>query len=154
MAKGFHWWYGVDYDITFSHMVKPSTMHTILSITTLCMDFMLIESVGCFSSRSLTQDYIYNTTTYFYWSTTSSSCVLALVSYLWLIVCYHSIWFQRFNIFLLWYGLTHCRADDDIFFLFSGYHVLILLVYVVEVVIVDHTPPLLSPFISTLGYEF
>ncbi|GJT79533.1 ribonuclease H-like domain-containing protein [Tanacetum coccineum] len=132
VANGRSRQFGVDCNDTFSHVVKPATIRTVLSLA-LSWNWHIhqLDVKNAFLNSDLSETiYIYVTATWFHRCLVSSSCYAYKVGF----------------------SLSHC--DSSLFIYQYGSEVAYLLIYVDDIVLTTSSTDLLKRIISFLHKEF
>ena len=154
VLRGFTQRPGVDYDETFSPVVKPATIRTVLTlalsrnwpvhqldVTDAFLHGTLTETVYCIQPR---------------WVCRPCSPRLGLQAQQvplrpqtgpW-------AWYSRFTTFLCSQGFVEAKSDTSLFILHRGPDTAYLLLYVDDIVLTASSPELLHRIISCLQQEF
>lgn len=150
VAKGFHQQQGLDYDETFSPVVKPTTIRTVLR---LAVSYgWPLRQLDVKNAFLLLQETVFMSQPPGFIDPQRPHHVCQLQKAIYGLKQAPRAWFQRFSSFLTRYGFVQSRADHFLF-LFPS-QMMVLLLYVDDIVLTGNIPSLLSSFISTLGAEF
>jgi hypothetical protein len=154
VVRGFTQQASVDYEETFSPVVKPATIRVVLSLATSSswpihqMDIKnallhgeLAETVNC-QQRSGFVD------------PTNPHLVCRLNKSLYGLKQAPRTWFLRFTTFLKTLGFVASRIDSSFFILHHGSDTAYLLLYVDDILLIGNTTTLLNRIISSLNGEF
>ncbi|XP_071685349.1 uncharacterized protein [Lolium perenne] len=154
VVRGFAQRPGIDFGETFSPVVKPATIRTVLSLAcsrnwpvhqldvkNAFLHGVLEEQVYCYQPTgfvdSLHRDHV---------------CKLAKSLYG--LKQAPRAWFKRFAAFAITIGFVASRSDASLFILKQGSDVTYLLLYVDDIVLSASTSPLLHAIIAKLKSEF
>lgn len=156
MAKRFHQQPGIDYDETFSPVVKPTTVRTVLSL----------DVSNGWSVRQLV---VKNTFLHSHLKEEVCICLSPLVSLIHngaiMFVCHlikalyglkqtPQVWFHRFSSYLIHYGFLQSKVDSSLFIFHQGPYRIWLLLYVNDIVLTNSNPSILLHFITALSKKF
>lgn len=154
VAKSFHQQSGIDYDETFSPIVKPATIWIVLSVVVsngwsirqlrvknaLLHDFLHEEVY-------MSQPLGFVEPLHFYHVCKLHKALYGLKQ------APHA-WFHHFSSFLLHFVFTKNNADSSLFIFRCPTHTIILLLYVDDIVVTGNSSSHLDSFIQALGGEF
>uniref|UniRef100_A0A2N9IFB3 AP2/ERF domain-containing protein n=1 Tax=Fagus sylvatica TaxID=28930 RepID=A0A2N9IFB3_FAGSY len=154
VAKGFHQQAGIDYDETFSPVVKPTTVRIIL---TLAAQFQWplrqLDISNAFLHGFLKED-VHMTQPQGFLDPTKPGYVCKLHKSLYGLKQAPRAWFDRFTTHLLSLGFTASTADPSLFVFHSKGAMLYLLLYVDDIILTGTSPTLITDLISTLQSTF
>ena len=154
VAKGFHQQYGVDFEETFSPVIKPPTVRIILSLA-IQFDWPLrqLDVRNAFLHGHLREE-VYMVQPFGYVDPSCPNYVCRLWKSLYGLKQAPKAWFKRFSTQLLHMGFQASLADSSLFILHNGKLVVYLLVYVDDIVITGNNPKFLDSLVAQLSQAF
>ncbi|CAL2247735.1 unnamed protein product [Prunus armeniaca] len=153
VAKGFHQQSGIDYFDTFSHVVKPTTVRTVLCLAiSFGWPLRQLDVNNAFLHGSLSEN-VYMRQPPGFADPHRPNHVCKLHKAIYGLKQAPRAWFQRFS-FLLRVGFTQSQADNSMFVCHDQFSVMILLLYVDDIILTGSDSPHLLIFLRTLGTEF
>ncbi|KAJ9557448.1 hypothetical protein OSB04_012062, partial [Centaurea solstitialis] len=145
VAQGFSQQPGLDYDETFSLVVKPATIRTVLSIS--------LDVKNAFLNGDLTEEvYMKQPPGYAHPSYPNHVCRLRKALYG--LKQAPRAWFQRFAVFITSLGFSSSKSDSSLFVYHHGRDTIYLLLYVDDIILTASSPDLVTRVISRLSSEF
>ena len=149
VLRGFAQQPGVDYDETFSPVVKPATVRTVLSLALSLLACAPANVKNAFLHGTLSETVYCSQPARF----VDSSCpdmVCRLNKSLYGLKLALRVWYSRFATFLLTLGFTEAKSDTSLFVYHRGDEIAYLLLYVDDIVLTASSQPFLQCIISSL----
>jgi hypothetical protein len=154
VLRGFSQEQGVDFDETFSPVVKPATVRVVLSIAlSLKWETRQLDVKNAFLHGKLTEVIYCRQPTGFIESTCLEH-VCRLNRSLYSLKQAPRAWYQRFATFITSIGFTCSRTDMSLFILQCAEGTAFLLLYVNEIVLTASSTQLLDRITTSLRSEF
>jgi hypothetical protein len=150
VLRGFTQRPGVDYDETFSLVVKPATVRTVLSIT-VSRDWPIqqLDVKNAFLHGTLTETVYCSQPTGFA-DPAHPDLVCRLKKSLYGLKQALRAWYSRFASFLLSLGFAEAKSDTSLFVFRRGSDTVYLLLYVDDIILTASSTELLCRTISAL----
>jgi hypothetical protein len=154
VAKGFHQKAGVDFDETFSPVVKPPTVRIILSLAAQNHWPLRQLDVSNVFLHGLLKETVYMAQPLGFIDSAHPSQVCKLHKSLYGLKQALRAWFERFTSHLLTLGFTASLADASLFVLHHGSTTVYLLLYVDDIIITSNNSTAISDIVSQLSVVF
>jgi hypothetical protein len=154
VLRGFTQRPGVYFDETFSSVVKPATIWTVLTLA-LARDWPVhqLDVTNAFLHGTLTET-VYCTHPVGFVDPTQPDLVYKLNKSLYGLKQAPRAWYSHFATFLCSQGFVEAKSDTSLFILRHGSDTTYLLLYVDDIVLTASSPELLRRIISCLQREF
>jgi hypothetical protein len=154
VANGFHQQYGVDFDETFSPVVKASTVRLILSLA-VSLNWSLRQSdvKNAFLHGTFKEE-VYMTQPQGYIDPQHPSHVCKLLKSIYGLKQAPRAWFESFTSQLLHLGFTASTADSSLFIYKHNSIIAYLLLYVDDIVLTSNTLAYLDQLVTQLSTVF
>jgi hypothetical protein len=154
VVRGFHQRPGIDFTETFSPVVKPATIRTVLALVAShhWPAHQLDVSNAFLHGNIEEQVYCQQPTGFADPERPDDVCLLSRSLYG--LRQAPRVWFNRFVTFVLSLGFVHSRADPSLFVLKQGGSAAYLLLYVDDIIISASTTALLQQIVARLKTEF
>ncbi|CAL2265123.1 unnamed protein product [Prunus armeniaca] len=154
VAKCFHQQPGIDYAETFSPVVKPATIRTVLTIAiSRGWSLRQLDVKNAFLHGILHED-VYMAQPPGFVDPTRPNYVCKLHKALYGLKQAPRAWFHRISSFLLSFGFQHSQSDSSLFIFRHASYVIFLLLYVDDIVVTGNYSRFLHHFITALGLAF
>ena len=154
VCRGYSQQHGIDFDETFSPVVKPSTIRTVLSIAiSSSWPIHQLDVKNAFLNGSL-QETVYCQQPLGFIDSSKPNHVCLLQKSLYGLKQAPRAWFQRFSTFIQTIGFTPSLSDSSLFVYHQNSNVAYLLLYVDDIVLTASSQSFLAHIISSLSVEF
>ncbi|KAJ9565370.1 hypothetical protein OSB04_001336 [Centaurea solstitialis] len=154
VAQGFSQQPGLDFDDTFSPVVKPATIRTVLSIS-ISRNWPIhqLDVKNAFLHGDLTKT-VYMRQPPGYVNSSFPDHVCRLRKALYGLKQAPRAWYHRFAVYLSSLGFLSNNTDTSLFTYHRGSDTIYLLLYVDDIILTASSPTLISMVISKLSSEF
>jgi hypothetical protein len=154
VVKGFKQRYGIDYEDTFSPVVKPATIHLVLSIA-VSKNWCLyqLDVQNAFLHGVLKED-VYMKQPPGYVSLDHPSYVCKLDKALYGLKQAPRAWYSRLSAKLVCLGFKPSQADTSLFIFNKGTVQLFLLIYVDDIIVASSSSDVVDALLSDLKSDF
>jgi hypothetical protein len=154
VLRGFTQRPGVDYDETFSPVVKPATVRTVITLA-YSRDWPIhqLDVKNAFLHGTLTETVFYSQPIGFV-DAAHPGHVCKLNKSLYGLKQAPRAWYSRFATYLVSLGFTEAKSDTSVFIYHRGTEMAYLLLYVDDIVLTASSQPLLQQIINALKKEF
>ena len=150
VARGYLQEYGLDYEETFSPMVKPTIVRLLLALAiTYGWDFKQLDVSNAFL-HGLLKEAVYMAQPQGYVDPSCPNHVFLLHKALYGLKQALRAWFERFITQLLHLGFVASGADGNLFLNNHGSH-LVFLLYVDDIIVTSNHPAFISTLLHSLS---
>ncbi|GJU75703.1 ribonuclease H-like domain-containing protein [Tanacetum coccineum] len=154
VANGRSQQQGIDCDETFSPVVKPATIRTVLSLAVSRQwPIHQLDVKNAFLHGHLTET-VYMHQPPGFTDSAHSDYVCLLQKSLYGLKQAPRAWFQRFSSYVIRAGFYHSKTDSSLFIFHKGQDTAYLLLYVDDIILTASSTSLLQRIISLLHAEF
>jgi hypothetical protein len=154
VLRGFTQRPGVDYDETFSPMVKPAMVHTVLSLAiSRSWPVHRFDVKNVFLHNTLSETVYCSQPTRFV-DPTQPDHVCLLNKSLYGLKQVPQTWYNRFAMYITSLGFVEAKFDTSLFVFWCSTDMIYLLLYVDDIVLTASSASLLQQTISALKREF
>jgi hypothetical protein len=154
VCRGYSQQYGIDYDETFSHVVKSSTSRTVLSIVvSSSWPIHQLDVKNAFLHGSLDET-VYHQQPLGYEDKNHPDHVYLFQKSLYGLKQAPRAWFQHFSSFIQTIGFTPSLSDTSLFIYHHNNDIFYLLLYVDDIFLIASSQTFLDHIITLLRSEF
>jgi hypothetical protein len=154
VAKGYHQQQGLDYEETFSPVVKPATVRLVLSIAAQQSWPLRQLDVSNAFLHGFLKETVYMEQPPGFIDSTLPHHVCKLKKALYGLKQAPRAWFERFTTHLLTLGFHSSLVDPSLFLYRHGDNVMFLLLYVDEIIVTGNHPMAVQSLLAQLSKEF
>jgi hypothetical protein len=154
VVRGFSQQHGVDFDETFSPVIKPATIRIVLSLATSnSWPIHQLDVKNAFLHGHL-DEVVYSQQPSGFVDSQHPTHVCRLLKSLYGLKQAPRAWFQRFASFVRTIGFTESKSDASLFILHRNNNIAYLLLYVDDIILTASNTTLLRSIIQSLSGEF
>jgi len=154
VLRGFTQCPGIDFDETFSPVVKPATVHTVLSLAlSRSWPIHQLDVKNAFLHGNLSETVYCSQPTSFE-DSAHPDYVCRLNRSLYGLKQAPRAWYSRFASYIIQLGFVEAKTDTSLFVYHQGTDTAYLPLYVDDIVLTTSSPQLLRRVISALQQEF
>jgi len=154
VAKGFQQTTGLDYGKTFSLVVKSSTIRIVLSIALhLNWEVRQLDINNAFLNGNLKEN-VFMHQPKVYTDSTELGHICKLNKEIYRLKQAPRAWYDKLKDILLRWGFQNTKSDSSLFVLRENDHIILLLIYVDDIIIVGSNNKSLETFITQLNIAF
>jgi histone deacetylase 1/2 len=154
VLHGFSQEQGVDFDETFSPVVKPATVRVVLSVAlSLKLETRQLDVKNTFLHGKLTED-VYSRQPTGFIDSTCPEHIYRLNRSLYGLKQAPHVWYQRFTTFITSIFFTCSRSDMSLFVLQCVEGTTFLLLYIDDIILTASSTQLLDRITTSLCFEF
>ncbi|RVW50155.1 Retrovirus-related Pol polyprotein from transposon RE1 [Vitis vinifera] len=150
VAKGFHQRFGIYYIDTFSPVVKPTTIHVVLSlVVSRSWSLRQLDVNNVFLQGNLSEN-VYMSQPPGFVDQDHPTHICRLRKAIYGLKQAPRAWYQELHTFLLSSGFKNSYVDASLFVFNVDGHILYFLVYVDDIIITSNNPTMVDPFVTAL----
>jgi histone deacetylase 1/2 len=154
VAKGFHQRPGVNYLETFSPVIKPTTIHLVLSLVVANrLSLRQLDINNAFLQGSLSET-VFMAQPPGFIDSDHPNHVCKLHKAIYGLKQAPRAWYHELRSFLLAAGFTNSHSDTSLFTRATGNNLLYLLVYVDDIIFTGNNADFVSQFVTRLAQRF
>ena len=154
VAKGNHQQAGIDYDETFSPVVKPATVRLVLSLAAQHRWSLRQLDVSNAFLHGFLKERVYMRQPIGFIDPQYPTHVCSLQKSLYGLRQAPRAWFEKFSTHLLTLGFIASQSDSSLFIFRHGTTVLYLLLYVDDIILTGSNPDAITALITALASAF
>lgn len=154
VAKGFHQRPGIDYIETFSPVIKPATLRLVLSLAiSHTWSLRQLDINNAFLQGHLKED-VYMAQPPGFINPSLPDHVCKLKKAIYGLRQASRAWYDELKSYLLSLSFKPTISDPSLFFLYTHYSLILVLVYVDDIIVTGPSPTHLDKFIANLATKF
>ena len=154
VAKGFHQRPGIDYQDTFSSVVKPTTVRIVLSkAVNRGWSLRQLDVNNAFLQGHISEN-VYMSQPPRFVDKDNPSYVCKLNKSIYGLKQAPRAWYHELKTFLLQFGFQNSYADTSLFVFHADSHTMYLLVYVDDLILIGENATKVNQFIAILAQRF
>lgn len=154
VAKGYSQRKGIDYNETFSPVIKATTIRVVLQTAVSCdWPIKQLDVNNAFLQGTLTEE-VYVAQPQGFVDVNSPHHVCRLHKALYGLKQAPRAWYQELKSFLLKVGFKNSLADASLFILHRGSLLVYILIYVDDIIVTSNNNDLLNPTLQSLASRF
>lgn len=154
VAKGFKQMYGIDYEDTFSPVIKAATIRVILSLAVSCGWSLCQLDVQNAFLHGLLEEYVYTHQPPGFEDPNRPNHVCKLDKALYGLKQAPRAWYSRLSERLIQLGFKASKADASLFFFSKGCITMFVLVYVDDIIVASSSEQATSALLRDLKEQF
>ena len=154
VAKGFHQRFGIYYIDTFSLVVKPTTIHVVLSlVVSRSWSLRQLDVNNVFLQGNLSEN-VYMSQPPGFVDQDHPTHICRLRKAIYGLKQAPRAWYQELHTFIFSFGFKNSDANASLFVFNVDGHILYFLVYVDDIIITSNNPTMVDPFVTALTQRF
>ena len=154
VVKGYLYQYGLDYEETFSPVVKPTIVRLLLALAVKYgWPFKQLDVSNAFL-HDILKEVVYMAQPQGYVDQSCPNHVCLLHKALYVLKQAPKAWFERFTSQLLHVGFVAFRVDGNLFIYNHASHLVFLLLYVDDIIVTGNHPDFISSLLGVLSNDF